>query len=327
MIGLAGSVSLSGSMALIGAREDDDNGDDSGSAYLVDCTSGTCIQSDKLLATDGLTGDQFGHATSLSGNMALIGASLGDGNATNSGAVYLFDCTNGTCTQSAKLTASDGAVDDSFGGTSVSLANNMALIGAIGDDALGNNSGSAYLFDCTSLPCTQSDKFTAGDIDINDQFGASVSFFGSTALIGSYLDDDNGTDSGSAYLFNCASLPCTQSSKLLPIDGDAGDNFGGSVSLSGNMALIGAREDEDNGARSGSAYLFDCTSLPCTQAAKLLASDGAGLDLFGQGVSLSGSTALIGSFLDDDNGDNSGSAYLFDCASLPCHRNHQIYRE
>ena len=96
-------------------------------------------------------------------------------------------------------------------------------------------------------------------------------------------------------------------------DGAAGDGFGGSVSLSGNTGLIGASGDDDNGNGSGSAYIFrnlNTATGTVNESAKLLPSDGELNDLFGDSVSLSGNTGLIGA-RDDDNGIDSGSAYIF----------------
>jgi len=111
--------------------------------------------------------------------------------------------------------------------------------------------------------------------------------------------------------------------KLLASDGAANDQFGHSVSLSGDTALIGAPSDDDNGAFSGSAYVFTRSGGVWTEQAKLLASDRATNDSFGNSVSLSGDTAFIGAVQDDDNGNNSGSAYVFDlnCQSCPADLN------
>ncbi|MCH8165013.1 MAG: FG-GAP repeat protein, partial [Planctomycetes bacterium] len=99
-------------------------------------------------------------------------------------------------------------------------------------------------------------------------------------------------------------------------DGAADDFFGFSVAISGATAIVGAFQDDDNGAaNSGSAYLFDTTTG--RQIAKLLADDGAAQDLFGYSVAISGETAIVGAYFDDDNGSNSGSAYLFDAAGTP----------
>ncbi len=103
----------------------------------------------------------------------------------------------------------------------------------------------------------------------------------------------------------------TEKQKLLPFDGTASDFFGYSVSLDGDTAIVGAVDDDDKGVDSGSVYVFTCTNSNWIQQTKLLASDGAAGDLFGSSVSLSGDTALIGAVNDNDNGDQSGSAYVF----------------
>src|SRR5690554_1478701 len=106
-----------------------------------------------------------------------------------------------------------------------------------------------------------------------------------------------------------------QESQLLASDGAADDYFGISVSLSGNRALIGAPYDDNNGIKSGSAYVFELQSGSWVETAKLTANDGAAMDNFGWSVSLSGNRALIGARLDDDHGVNSGSAYVFELQS------------
>ncbi len=147
----------------------------------------------------------------------------------------------------------------------------------------------------------------------SDYFGWSVGISGETAFVGAYFDDDNGDFSGSAYLFD--STTGVQIAKLLPDDGAVQDQFGISVAISGETAIVGARLDDDNGSNSGSAYLFDTTTG--RQIAKLLANDGAAGDRFGISVSISGATAIVGACFDDDNGGFSGSAYLFDVADIP----------
>ena len=102
--------------------------------------------------------------------------------------------------------------------------------------------------------------------------------------------------------------------KLLPDDGSGGDWFGYSVAISGTTTIVGTYGGDDNGSQSGSAYLFDTTTGQ--QITKLLPDDGADADQFGLSVAISSATAIVGARHDDDNGDNSGSAYLFDAASV-----------
>ncbi len=162
-------------------------------------------------------------------------------------------------------------------------------------------------------------KLLAGDGAISDIFGWSVSIDGDTALIGARFDDDNGSDSGSAYVFTLSGGVWAQQAKLLPADGAADDRFGFSVSLSADTALIGAPRDDDNGSGSGSAYVFTRSAGVWTQQAKLLPSDGVASDQFGWSVSIDGDTALVGAPNDDYNGlPEAGSAYVFDLADNDC---------
>jgi hypothetical protein len=298
------TVSLSGDTALIGAPQDDDNGNFSGSAYVFTHNGTTWTQQQKLLASDGAPSDGFGFSVSIVGDTALIGA---PGNCDN-GSVYVFTRTGATWTQQQKLLASDGAAGDWLG-FSVSLSGDTALIGAWRNDGNGSWwSGSAYVFMRTGSTWTQQQKLFASDGAAGDHFGHSVSIVRDTALIGAPGDSDNGSNSGSAYVFTRTGATWTQKQKLLASDGAAEDIFGVSVSLSGDTALIGAPGDGDNGNFSGSAYVFTRTGATWTQKQKLLASDGAPTDYFGYSVSLSGDTALIGAAYDDDY---MGSAYVF----------------
>jgi len=208
-----------------------------------------------------------------------------------------------------KLLASDGAVGDVFG-TSVSLDGDTVLIGAVSDDDNGAGSGSAYIFTRSGTTWTQQTKLLASDGHAGDQFGCFVSLFGDTALIGAGWDDDNGVDSGSAYVFTRTGTTWTQQQKLTAPDVAAGDWFGMCVSLVGDTALIGAQGDYNTGD-FGAAYVFTRTGTIWTLQQELFASDGAAGDCFGWMVSLDGNTALIGADLDDDNGVDSGSAYVF----------------
>ncbi len=105
-----------------------------------------------------------------------------------------------------KLTASDAAAGDTFG-RYVSLSGDRALVGAAGDDNAGFFSGAAYVFEKQGALWVETAKLTASDAAADDRFGWRISLSGDTALVGAYLDDDAGTDSGSAYVLS-VSGPC-----------------------------------------------------------------------------------------------------------------------
>ncbi|MEM6551063.1 MAG: hypothetical protein AAF750_02815 [Planctomycetota bacterium] len=192
-----------------------------------------------------------------------------------------------------KLTADDASANDQLG-FSVAINGTTAVVGAVLDDDGGSNSGSAYLFDTTTGNPTF--KLTAADATAGDQFGQSVAINGTTAVVGAVLDDDGGSNSGSAYLFDTTTG--NQTFKLTAADAAADDQFGYSVGISGTTAVVGARLDNDGGSDSGSAYLFDTTTG--NQTFKLTAADAAANDWFGYSVGISGTTAIVGALLDDD---------------------------
>ena len=151
----------------------------------------------------------------------------------------------------------------------------------------------------------------ASDGTANDEFGTSVSISGDYAIVGASRDDDNGTWSGSAYIFTPNDVDPNnwdQVAKLTASDGADYDHFGGSVSVSGDYAIVGAWGDD---SYTGSAYIFKRDGTNWSEQAKLLASDGAATDRFGVSVSVSGAYAIVGARDDDDNGTDSGAAYMF----------------
>ncbi|MCK9517380.1 MAG: FG-GAP repeat protein, partial [Ottowia sp.] len=318
--GLSLAISADGNTAIVGAYFDDDKGDNSGSAYVFTRSGTTWSQQAKLLASDGAGGDQFGISVTISGdgNTAVVGSRYDDDKGAQSGSAYIFTRSGSTWTEQAKLLANDGAASDNFGvSVAISGDGNTATVGAYLDDDKGYNSGSAYVFTRSGSTWTQQAKLIASDGVDSDYFGYSVAISGdgNTAVIGAYQDDDKGSNSGSAYVFTRSGITWTQQAKLIASDGAASDFFGRSVAISGdgNTAIVGVYQDDDKGSSSGSAYVFTRSGTTWIQQAKLIASDGAATDEFGQSVAISadGNTAIVGAKNDDDKGGNSGSAYVF----------------
>jgi len=235
-------------------------------------TNSKWLQQQKLTAgTDAGAGDYFGWSVSISsdGSTAIVGAYQDDDNGqANSGSAYIFVRSGSSWVQQAKLTAgADAGISDNFGmSVSISGDGSTAIVGARYDDDNGQgDSGSAYIFVRSGSSWTQQQKLTAGtDAGASDNFGWSVSISsdGSTAIVGAHLDDDNGrSDSGSAYIFVRSGSSWTQQQKLTAgTDAGASDNFGMSVSISGDgsTAIVGAyTEDYNRPTYAGSAYIFN----------------------------------------------------------------------
>jgi FG-GAP repeat protein len=294
------SIAIDDGIVAVGAIGDDANGSFAGAAYLFDATTGAQLH--KLLASDGAEWDSFGYSIAIDNGIVAVGANQNGDNGSNSGSAYLFDASTGA--QITKLLPSDGAADDQFG-WSIAIADGVVAVGAIGDNANGSNSGSAYLFEAATG--VQFDKLLPSDGGLADQFGYSIAIAGNKVAVGAWVDDDNGSNSGSAYLFDASTG--AQLAKLLPSDGAASDSFGISIAIDDGLVAVGAWLDDDSGGGSGSAYLFD--AVAGTQIAKLLSSDGAADDWFGWSVAIHNGQVAVGAIQDDDNGGSSGSAYAF----------------
>jgi hypothetical protein len=250
------SVSISGDTAVVGTPDDGENSFFAGSAYVFTRTGNVWSLQEKLLPPEVSTSDNFGYSVSISGDTIVVGAYGDDDIDDDTGAAYVFTRTGGTWTLEQKLVANDAARFDRFG-NSVSINGDSVIIGAAETDTNGDESGSAYVFTRTAGTWTQQDKLLPNDGAEDDEFGTSVSINNDSVIIGAYLDDDNGSSSGSAYVFTRTAGAWTQQDKLLANDGSGGDRFGASVSISGDSTIIGAWGDNnDNGSDAGSAYVF-----------------------------------------------------------------------
>jgi len=336
--GCAVSISGDGSTALVGANGVDVASYGEGAAYIYEKVNGTWTQRAKLMASDGAPNDYFGGAVSISsdGSTALVGAySVDDGTSTDEGAAYIYEKVNGTWTERAKLTASDGVQNDYFGGAvSISGDGSTVLVGANGvDDGTSYYEGAAYIYEKPgggwTTTSTYTAKLTTSEGAYGDLFGSSVSISsdGSTALVGAYsVDDGTSMHEGAAYIYEKPGggwmTTSTYTAKLTASDGAQEDYFGQSVSISGDgsTALVGAHGVDDGTSTSvGAAYIYEKPgggwTTTSTYTAKLTASDGAQGDQFGRFLTISGdgSTALVGAYLvDDGTSTNEGAVYIYE---------------
>jgi hypothetical protein len=249
------SVSMNGDRCIVGASYDDSNGINSGSAYIFEWDGMNWSQQVKLTASDGYRYDYFGYPVSISGDRCIIGASYDDDKGLDSGSAYIFEWDGMSWIEWTKLTDPNGAKDKFFG-DSVSISGDRCIVGAKFDDANGDHSGSAYIFEWNGVNWNQQTKLTASDAASYDYFGDSVNISGNRCIIGATHDDDMGMESGSAYIFEWDGINWNQRIKLTASDGADADFFGNSVSISGDCCVVGAYYDDDNGSLSGSAYVY-----------------------------------------------------------------------
>jgi hypothetical protein len=274
-------------------------------------------QTAKFTPSDGATGPWFGQSVAISGNTVVVGATgtaaSGYSNS-GTGAAYVFVEPSGgwaNMNQTATLTNSDGAASDNFG-CSIAIDGSTMVVGAE-EATIGANSGqgAAYIYSEPGggwVTSTETAKLTASDGAANNLFGASVSVSGNLVAVGAWGAN---ASQGTAYVFTepgdgWASM--TQTAKLTASDGAAGDNFGFSVSISGNIVVVAA-PDAKIGANSkqGAAYVFTEAGNAWGQTTKLTASEGTAGNLFGNSISISGGTVVVGA--DNANG-GQGAAYV-----------------
>jgi len=333
-------------------------------------TGDTTPQQAYLKASNTGVNDQFGAVVAVSGDTVVVGAPNESSNATGvngnqlnnsayaSGAAYVFVRNGTNWTQQAYLKASNSREGDFFG-YSVAVSGDTVVVGAYREasNATGvngnqaNNSafeaGAAYVFVRSGTEWMQQAYLKASNTGVNDQFGYSVAVSGDTVVVGAPLESSdaigvNGDDAdnsaffaGAAYVFVRSGTTWTQQAYVKASNTGAGDNFGGSVAVSGDMVVIGATgeggnaagvngDEVDNSATyAGAAYVFVRSGTVWTQQAYLKASNPGVGDYFGNSVAVSGDTVVVGAFREDSNatrvnGDqadnsagSSGAAYVF----------------
>jgi hypothetical protein len=240
----------------------------------------------------------------------VIGGNLYDGNDYLTGAAFVYREIPPWWVQEAVLLASDGQTDDLFG-TSVAVNDDCLVVGAPGvNGAGGQDYGAIYVYHRDGAAWTET-KIMAPDGAPADKFGRSVSLSGNVVITGADGDDDNGPESGSAYVFRYDGEHWNLEAKILASDGEEDDEFGVSVALCGAVAVVGADADFDNGPFAGSAYVFRCQpeTSEWEEETKLLASDGQALDFFGRSVTIGGKRIIVGS--PQSYSGRPGAAYIY----------------
>lgn len=273
------------------------------SGGIVTCNLGDLSSGATATVTINLVPTIVGNLT----NIAIVAGTEADPHLPNNVTVETATAILPPIILNTKLVADEPAADDWFG-YSVSISENTIVVGAFLNDDEGEDAGAAYVYQRNAGKWTQRAQLTASDAQEDSWFGYSVSISGDAIAVGAPLDSDGGRFSGSVYIFRRNGTSWNEEAKLSASDAAAGDLFGFSVSINGDAFITGAPEDDID---SGSAYIFRVNGTDWNQEAKLKAGDSAPFHEFGNSVSISGDSVVVGSFFDGHSGTRSGSAYIF----------------
>lgn len=305
------AVAIDDNKLIVGAPNANGTMLTTGAAYLFIRSNGIWVPLPRIAPSDGKPSDMFGQAVDIAGNSILVGSPRNDAKGNDAGAAYVFVWNGATYIEQKKLYPNDAKAGDHFG-SAVAMNGETAMVGAPDADLFGADSGAAYAFVREGNLWSQQKKFISGNGAAGDGFGWSVDIDKDTAIIGSPMDDSFGPNSGTAFIFQRAGIAWNLAESLSPIGLKADDRFGSSVSISGNAVVVGALLDDTAGMNAGAAYLFSRQGASFSQDFEISASDAATGDAFGFAVAISGQTAVVSAYLDDDLGTSSGAAYIYE---------------
>ena len=230
--------------------------------------AGSWFQAAELTASDGAAGDEFGAigtSVAISGTTAIVGSQFHtvSGHA-GQGAAYVFTGSGGSWSQTAELTASDGAAHDSFG-SSVAISGPIAMVDVPYHTTSGAEQGTVYVFNSRGGNWVLTSELTSPSSG-GDLFGASLALSGPTAVIGAIGEEVSGSQRGAAYLFTLVGGSWTEAAELTASDGATSDSLGYSVALSASGVVVGAPFHTVSAqADQGAAYLYS-TALTVSPA-------------------------------------------------------------
>lgn len=299
-----GAVAIHGDLAIVSAGGRDIGANvNQGAAYIFHRSDTLWIREATLQASDSGANDFFSNqpgnivnAVNIFGNTAIVGAFSHDSDVQpNIGSAYIFTRSdNGTWTQTKQLFASDSASDMQFG-ISVALNDQFAAVAA-------RKNGAVYIFQKSDVTWNYTQKLTSSDA-VAIGYG-QIALNGTTLIAGAVSD---ATNRGSAYIFTYDGAQWVQQTKLIPNDGTSGNQFGISVDVYCDHAVVGSWR---NTSSNGAAYVFVRSDTIWTQQQKLTASDtnpNKNNARFGTSVTIDGRFITVGA----SRAASRGKTYLF----------------
>jgi len=242
---------------IVGANFEDPGGiSGAGSAYVFMRSGTTWSEIQKLTASDKLGSDFFGFSCAIYQDTVVIGVYGDNGTTNNEGSAYIFTRSGTTWTEQAKLTATDGKINDQFG-RACSIYGDTVVVSSYLIDIVEADEGSAYIYTRSGTTWTLERKLTAPDKADNDQFGYSCSIYEDTVVIGVRLDDLPTNDEGSAYVYERTGTTWNEIKKITASDELNGDFFGESCAIYGDTIVAFAPRSDVPVANAGVGYIFN----------------------------------------------------------------------
>jgi len=184
---------------------------------------------------------------------------------------------------------------------------------AVGAYGVNSGAGAAYVFDATNYSAAPT-KLAPSGLDASDNFGLAIAASSNHIVVGAYQDDDQYSNAGAVYVYDATNLSASPI-KLTPSGANTSVQFGNSVAVTSNQIIVGATLDGDRGDGAGAVYVYDATNLSATPT-KLAPSGLGNYDIFGKSVAATSNQIVVGTHLDDDQGDNAGAVYVYDATNL-----------
>lgn len=311
------SVFLDGDMAVIGATGSDDPVSNAGSAHVYTRSDGVWSPEAELIVPGATSSDALGTDVGFSGDTVIVGGSrVWTAPAGRTGAAYIFvrSDSDGQWILQQRLTPSAGWVNDDLFGQSVAIEGDIAVVGGPGRDDDGTNSGAVFVYTREDATWTEQQRLIPSGAFQNVGFGSDVAIDNGTIIVGASVDDGSGTNAGAAYVFVLVEGLWTEQQKLTAQDAASHDYLGDAVAIRGDMAVIGARGDDDQGSASGSVYVFQRDGDVWTETQKLFGSTAGELDEFGSAVAFDGSIMIVGAYGEYDTRLSGaiGTAFIFE---------------
>jgi FG-GAP repeat protein len=251
-----------------------------------------------------------GEAVAIDGDFVLVGAPGDSVRGADAGAVHVWRRTAGVWTFEETIRPLTVQAGDSFG-ASVAVSDGIALIGAPGNDNVGLNAGLVYVFVHGTTGWSQQQTFSGSLVGPGDAFGGSVAMDGDTAVVGARLDDTHGNNSGAAYVMKRGVSFWGEQSQLMAPNAAANDQFGTSVDVSGDLAVVSSPAANQNGVNSGAVYVFERNGNVWGAGDELPAVGTTWFDAFGQSLATDGSRIVVGAPGSDAIATDAGGAWSF----------------